>query len=383
MRILLITSRYLPHIGGLETVVSQLAQHFKEQHQVEIITNRLPKSLPAHEVIDGVPVTRMHFLLPRFWHLPGQGKQFLAACLLAPATLIALWRAIRRFKPDVIGLHYASNHLSAFVWAITSLVKTSFVLSLHGSDVWIEAQRSPFDRWVFRRLVARAHAVTGCSASLLQDAATLAPDIRAKGIPIHNGVQRSAFINAAPHDYPRPYIAGVGRLDHRKGFDLLIEAFAHIAPDFPDYDLLIAGGGSAQADLQAQIDHFQLAHRVKLIGVLRYPALASFYKSACVVVIPSRREPFGIVALEALAAGAHIVATRVDGLVEALADAHVTWVMPETDSLESGLREALARITTDAWRADSQHNIEASAHFGWDKVADRYHAVLEKAVHDG
>lgn len=380
MRILLITSRYLPHVGGLETVVSQLAQHFKEQHQVEIIANRLPSSLPAHEVIDGVPVTRLHFLLPRLWHLPKQVKQFLAAFPLAPLTLTALQRSIQRFQPDVINLHYAGNHLSAFVWAALRSNKIPLVVSLHGSDVWSEAQRSSFDRSIFRRLAACAHAVTTCSASLLEDAVALAPDIRRKGIPIHNGVQRSLFVNAEPYDYPCPYIAGVGRLDHRKGFDMLIDAFACVAPDFPDHHLLIAGGGAAQAELQAQIDRLQLAHRAKLVGLLRHPALGSFYKSAQIAVIPSRREPFGIVALEALAAGTHIVAARVDGLVEALADARVTWVMPETDSLESGLREALARIETDAWRADSQHNIRASAHFGWDKVADRYLAVLERAT---
>lgn len=380
MRILFITARYRPHVGGLETVVSELAQHLKDGHQVEVIANRSPRSLAAHEVIDGVPVTRLHFLLPRLWHLPKQAKQFFAAFLLALPTMTALHRAIERFQPDVINLHYAGSHLSAFTWAAMRLSRTPLVVSLHGSDVWVEAGRSPLDRWVFRRLVARANAVTACSASLLEDAAALAPEIRAKGVPIHNGVHRSLFVDAAPYDHPRPYIAGVGRLDHRKGFDLLIEAFAHIALDFPNHDLLIAGGGSAQADLQAQIDHFQLAHRVKLIGVLRHPALASFYKSACVAVIPSRREPFGIVALEALTAGTHIVATRVDGLVEALADARVTWVTPEIDSIESGLRQALAAIQTDAWRADSQHNIHASAHFGWDKVADRYLAVLERAA---
>lgn len=380
MRILLITSRYLPHVGGLETVVSQLAQHFKEQHQVEIIANRLPSSLPTHEVIDGVPVTRLHFLLPRLWHLPKQAKQFLAAFPLAPLTLTALQRSIQRFQPDVINLHYAGNHLSAFVWAALRSNKIPLVVSLHGSDVWVEAGRSAFDRWIFRCLAARAHAVTACSASLLEDAVALAPDIRGKGIPIHNGVQRSLFVDAEPYDYPCPYIAGVGRLDHRKGFDLLIDAFARVASDFPDHHLLIAGGGAAQAELQAQIDRLQLAHRAKLVGVLRHPALGSFYKSAQVAVIPSRREPFGIVALEALAAGTHIVATRVDGLVEALADARVTWVTPETDSLESGLREGLARIKTDAWRADSQHNAEVSAHFGWDKVAERYLGVLERAT---
>jgi glycosyltransferase involved in cell wall biosynthesis len=382
MRILLIPARYPPHVGGLEGVMAELSSRLSQQHEVQVITNRLPSSLPAHETLDGIPVTRLHFLLPRRWHFPKQMDKFFAAFLLAPLALVGLWRAIRRFKPDVVNLHYTGNP-SFFVWAVMHLFDIPLVVSLHGADVWIEAQRSPFDRWVFRRLVARAEAVTGCSMSLLEDAAAFAPEVLTKAVSIHNGVDHAAFTHAAVYSHPRPYIASVGRLDHRKGFDLLIDAFARIAPDFPHYDLLIAGSGAVQADLQAQIDRLGLSERVKLVGRLRNPVLAAFYKSAQVVAIPSRREGFGIVALEALATGTYLVVSRVGGLVEALADARVTWVTPETDSLESGLREGLARIKTDAWRADSQHNIHASAHFGWDKVADRYLAVLEKAARGG
>lgn len=383
MRILFITARYLPHVGGLESVVSELSRRFSQQHEVRVITNRLPRSLPAHEILDSVPLTRLYFLLPRGRDFPKQMDKFFAAFLLAPLTLFALWRSIQRFKPHVVNLHYAGNP-SFFVWTIMNLFSVPLIVSLHGSDVWIEARRSPFDRWVFRRLVARAEAVTGCSMSLLEDAAAFAPEVLTKAVPIHNGVDHQAFADALAYSHPRPYIASVGRLDHCKGFDMLIDAFARIAPDFPDYDLLIAGSGTVHDDLQAQIDHLGLSERVKLIGSLLNPMpLASFYKGARIVAVPSRRESFGIVALEALASGTHLVVSRVGGLVEALADAHVTWVTPETNSIESGLRKALAHIQTDAWRAESQHNIHASAHFGWDKVAARYLAVLEKAARDG
>lgn len=378
MRILIISARYAPHVGGLENVVTELSSRLRQHHDVQIITNRFPRSLPAHETLDGISVTRLHFLLPRRRYLPRHAPVFFAAFLLAPLTLTALWRAIRHFKPDVINLHYAGNP-SFFVWAVASLLDIPLVVSLHGSDVWIEAQRSPFDRWVFRRLIARAQTVTGCSMSLLEDAAAFAPEVLTKAVSIHNGVDHHIFTNAHPYDYPRPYIAGVGRLDHCKGFDLLIEAFARIAPDFPDLDLLIAGSGAAQADLQAQIDRLCLSERIKLVGTLRNPALASFYKSAQIVATPSRRESFGIVALEALATGRCLVVSRIGGLVEALAGAHVIWVKPEADSIEAGLRQALAHIQTDAWRAESAHNIEVSAQFGWDKVAGRYEAVLKNA----
>lgn len=382
MRILLITARYPPHVGGLEGVMEELSSRLSQQHTVEVITNRLPNSLPAHETLNGISVTRLHFLLPRRWHFPKQMDKFFAAFLLAPLTLIRLWGAIRRFKPDVVNLHYTGNP-SFFVWVVMRLFDIPLVVSLHGADVWIEAQRSPFDRWIFRRLAARSKAVTGCSMSLLEDAAVFAPEVLTKAVSIHNGVDHAVFTDAPPYAHPRPYIAGVGRLDHRKGFDMLIDAFARIAPDFPDYDLLIAGSGAVQDDLQAQIDRLNLSERVKLFGMLRNPALASFYKGAQIVAIPSRRESFGIVALEALATGTYLVVSRVGGLVEALADAHVTWVTPETSSIESGLRQALDHIQGDAWRAESAHNIGASAHFGWDKVAARYLAVLEKAVDDG
>ena len=65
MRILLIASRYFPHRGGLESVVYHLSYELQHQgHIVRIITNRYPRTLPAHEVIDGISVKRLHFLQP-------------------------------------------------------------------------------------------------------------------------------------------------------------------------------------------------------------------------------------------------------------------------------------------------------------------------------
>src|SRR5581483_7457805 len=102
-----------------------------------------------------------------------------------------------------------------------------------------------------------------------------------------------------------------GRLVHKKGFDLLVEAFARLAPDHPSLGLVIAGDGPARNDLVSQVERFGLPGRVALPGTLSQTQIALAMSTASIFVLPSRVEPFGIVVLEALRAGCPtIVSTR-------------------------------------------------------------------------
>lgn len=369
MRVLIIPSRYLPHHGGLETTVREVSQQLvRSGHIVAIVTNRYPRRLPRHETIDNVPVTRLQFLYPQFAYLKaGRLDLWLGGLVYFPLTLLRLALILRAYKPDVVNLHYLGSP-SLFVWILHLLFRFPLVVSLQGGDVDAEPYRSRFNRWLFRAVLARADAVTACSRALLDQALQLVPDIASKACVIHNGVDAELFATAEPYSHPKPYILAVGQLLRHKGFDDLITAYAQAQPFLAHLDVLIAGDGPERQSLQAQVVANKLNDQVHFLGAVTREQVASLMRGAAVIVIPSRREPFGIVALEAMASGRPVVATPVGGLVEALEGAKVSWIEPGDPK---SLQLALCQLARQAI-ADNPVNQAIAAKRDWKVQGDSF-----------
>lgn len=320
MRILIVASRYLPHRGGLETVVQNLAKECQTSgHEVFIVTNRFPRTLQKDEQIDGLPVRRLHFLYPRWQYLKqGRFDLFIAGCLYFWLTTIQLYWIFRQYKPDVINLHYLGSP-GLFLWLLHITLRFPMIVSLHGGDVDGEPNANQFSRWLFCSLTSRCDMVTACSRYLADQAIQLSPNLTSKIRVIYNGVNWDLFAHAPAYPYKRRYIAAVGQLIEHKGFDLLIEAFGDIAKSFPDVDLFIAGDGRMRSLLAELVEKRKLFDRVILLGRVDELTVASLMAGSLFVAMPSRREPFGIVALEAVAAGKQVLATPVGGIPEFLA----------------------------------------------------------------
>ena len=132
-------------------------------------------------------------------------------------------------------------------------------------------------------------------------------------------------------------IRALGRLVHKKGFHLLLDAFAKL-PSKQDlqYELIIGGNGPEQQSLMAQIQTLGLEDRVKLAGWV--DDVASFLGDGDLFVLPSLDEPFGIVILEAMAMGIPIVSSKSQGPREILNE-DSAWLFENGDS--ASLLEAL------------------------------------------
>lgn len=113
---------------------------------------------------------------------------------------------------------------------------------------------------------------------------------------------------------PGPFIAGLGRLGHEKGFDLLIEAFARVHDQFPDHHLVIFGEGDQRPTLEAQIKSLGLAKFIHLPGQKKHPF--SVLKDADLFVVPSRFEGFPNALVEAMAHGMAVITS--DGAAQSL-----------------------------------------------------------------
>jgi len=177
-------------------------------------------------------------------------------------------------------------------------------------------------------------------------------------------------------------LLAVGRMEPLKGFDILILALAQTTmPQSPT--LLIVGGdqqAAAEFDrLRAVAAEVGVMEQVRFVGAVPHEQLASYYNAAEVVVVPSFYESFGLVALEAMASGVPVVASRVGGLTATIADGRsgylIPWRCPEpfAEKIDLLLRnEGLRRALGEAAR----RSMEA---YAWDRVASELGAVYEAA----
>ncbi len=317
-------------MGGLQEVVSQLAREFTALgHETLVVTNRYPRSLPAKQVIGGVQVRRMLFtgIMLGGWALSSVMKQVIGFPISA-VNLLRLVIVLQKFRPDVVNIHFLGNQ-AAFGWAASRLLGIPYVISLHGDDVEGIPLRSKMDRKVFQTVICDAAHVTACSNYLLNSAAGITPEVSVKGTAIWNGVNADEIANAVPYAHPGRYIFAAGRFVSKKGFDILLRAYRIALDNGFNADLVLAGIGPEEDALRKLATELGLAevrtsgektedHGVLFWGRASREEMISLLAGCVLLVVPSRDEPFGIVALEGVAARKPIVAARTGGLVELL-----------------------------------------------------------------
>jgi glycosyltransferase involved in cell wall biosynthesis len=412
MRILLVPSTYPPILGGVQTVAHNLAKNLlKSGHEVKVVTNRYPRSLPALEIMDGISVRRFLFLSPEINNLQrGRADLFLASFYFYPSSLWRLRNLMRTFRPEVVNVHFP-DHQIHFILALRQRFEFRLIVSLHGHEVEkvaltnsCENRNAMKDSTAVQSLqliLREADAVTACSQHLLDKAIELEPSIASKGQVIHNGIDPKRFLDKSRHLHPRPYALSFGRLTHKKGFDLLLKAFAQ-TESAEDIDLIIAGKGEEENALIQQAQQLGLERRVHFRGQASPEEVVRLLNGCLFVVVPSRREPFGIVALEALAAGKPLLATKTGGLAEFLAEfeeAEVSSIWDEqrlmkqessvgprpivllADATEEDLAKGLRQII-ELSRNDSKEmeQYRISEKYSWQHIARCYENVLVGSV---
>jgi glycosyltransferase involved in cell wall biosynthesis len=146
-------------------------------------------------------------------------------------------------------------------------------------------------------------------------------------------------------------LVGVGRLSPEKGFDLLVEAVALARSGGTEVEATIVGDGPERVRLEQLIRARGLDGIVRLAGPVPRPELGPWFADAHAAVAPSRREGLGLAALDAIAAGRPVIATRVGGLPEAVREGEDGLLVTPEDPM--ALAEALSRLPLPAPSARS------------------------------
>ena len=369
-RVALVSSSYFPHPGGVELHVRSVAGELRARgHDVVVWTVDRGEGLGV-QVIDGVEVRYLPSPLPA--RSLGAVLRFL---LDLPAAARAWWRAYRGFAPSILHVQcFGPNGLYALLLA--HLTRTPLVVTSHGetfADDHRVFDRSALIRTGMRKALDSAEVVTGCSQVVLDDLKDRFGFEGGRVVP--NGVDLDGPV-VTPASSTAGCVFAVGRLEHSKGFDLLLEAFA--VADLPSRIRLVIGGdGTVRPSLERRAKELAVGDRVHLTGRLEAAEVAAHMASAAVVVVPSRKEAFGLVVLEAWRAGAPLIVTSNGGPADLVTDGETGLVVDPEDA--TALARALELMLMD--RATAERLGEAGRvavrAFPWSRVAELYESCYD------
>ena len=384
LSVALLSWEYPPVIvGGLARHVYELAHGLSaEGHRVTVYT-RGRDGAPPDEDDRGVRVIRAAEYPPPI------GTDDLVPWTLAfnIALVHRAEREMREDPPDVLHAHdWLVGYAAAVLKDLTSVPLVATIHATergrHGGNLPGPTQR--FINRVERWLVAESERVITCSAFMRNEVAGWlgADEDRLEMIP--NEVDVGAFAGNGRSGLRAdgdPLVLFAGRLEYEKGVQTLLEAVPLLARAAPRVRVLVAGDGTYRPDLERRARELRLESRVEFLGFVEEEALHAAYQDADVAVVPSLYEPFGLVALEAMAAGTPLVAAETGGLKEIVANGVSGVLFSPGDA--AALAEAVLRIRTEpelAARLTQEARSALAARRSWNGAAARTAAAYGRAL---
>jgi glycosyltransferase involved in cell wall biosynthesis len=332
MSVLVVPTRYMPNVGGIETLLRHTLPLLRDQGYDPIIVTEVGGELPSSSVIDGVPVYRLPFVA--------------AAHSNNPASILDVTRRLRDIEAehDVALRHiHGLDYNMFFVWRRHQHAPLPLVISVHGT---LDAPL-PFNR-ITLRMLGSADAVTAVSNGVRDSVAAAVPELQADDVRVIPNAVRAPR-SSAPWA-PRGHLFAAGRLHDQKGFDIAIDALSRLTTRCPDLSLHIAGTGEEETTLRRHARRRGVAARVRFLGTLTHDEIHREISTASVVVVPSRTiEGFSLVALEAAHLARPVVASHVGGLPETIEDGRTGVLVPPDDA--DLLAEAIGDLLADHERA--------------------------------
>lgn len=371
-------------IGGTAAHVTGLSEALAEAgHDVIVLTIADRRADTERELAGRVRVLRADPLMP--W-IPEERPLALTAS--ANHALVKLADRVETefdgWTPDVV-----HGHDWRVGWAadtLATLYGIPFVLTMHGTERVRHGGNLPpgeptdissIEWWLAFR-ADRLISPTRFIVDQLVEGFELSPE---QVVRIPNGIDPELWDG---HDAPtsrEPLVVSWGRVQYEKGFQVLARAMTSLRTRVPGVACTIAGRGSYLPELQTQIDVEGVSDIIDLPGFLVDADLRALVHRAGCVVIPSLYEPFGVVALEALAAGAPLIVARTGGLAELIAgtDAGLTFEPGNPDDLAHCVELVLRDAALAEQLTRSARELIVNR-YAWDAIAATTAQVYETAI---
>ena len=357
MKILHLTERYFPFLGGVESAVHEICKRLvRDGFQVDVVCER-EKGSVKHEVIDGVNVHRiMGFELIKLKY--GVGR-------VAPSMILS---ALKN-NADVVHAHSYGFFPS---W-VSMFSKKPTIITTHSDPA---AKIYPI--WdLFRAIPIRFCDHVIATTEMEKN------HLICKGVKPTNITVIPNGITLPPPQSPKTNSSSVilclARLDViHKGHDILLRAMPKVAKVIPKVMLVIAGQGNDLRKLKKLSKKLGIEKNVDFKGLISQSKKNDLMQNCSVLCISPRTESFGIVYLEAMAYGKPIVTTRVGGIPEVVGNCAVL-VPPNNPEL---LAEALIEVLTNKKRAKELglKGLKRIKEFDWDILIKKYEQLCKKLI---
>ncbi len=389
-RVLMLSWEYPPvMVGGLGRHVHALATSLAAAgHEVTVVSRHAP-GVPLEEYVEGVRVVRAPEDPPRF---PLATASLLAWTMAFNHALTrAALRAVESAEFDVIHAHD---------WLVTHAAVTlrehlglPLVATIHATEAgrhqgWLPDEMNRCIHSVEWWLAHEACRLIVCSGYMKWEVSRLLELSPGRVEVIPNGVDDRVW-QATPGEVAAartrfagdgPLIGYAGRLVYEKGVQHLVSALPRLRERHPDLRVVIAGDGPYRAELQSEAHRLELDRSVSFAGFLTESELPAVLGATNATVVPSLYEPFGMVALEAAAAGAPLAVAATGGLAEIVEPGVTGVTFPHSDP--HALAEAVDGLLADeisARRMARQARAMVAERYGWATIAARTAAAYAQA----
>jgi glycogen(starch) synthase len=390
-RVLILSWEYPPVIeGGLARHVRKLAEALVRQGvTVDVLTRGVGAEEPPSQahVRDGAAVN-VHRVREPGW--PRDLDQFVAWVEQMNRDMLAAGEALaQEHSYDLVHGHdWLVAHASV---ELADALQVPYVTTIHATEHgrhqgWVQDQPQAHIHAVERWMARRAERVIVCSYYMRGHVADVFDIDERRVTVIPNGVdpselQPSGDLEALRREFAAPHeklVLLVGRLVYEKGFQLALDALPSVIERVPGVRFLVAGSGTHEHELKAQAARLGLSEHGTFLGWIGDDVLHSLYRIADLCVVPSIYEPFGLVALEAMASGCPCIVADTGGLREVVpvgervglrfngGDPEHLGVMIERLLVDEALRD---RLVTEA----SEHVLR----FDWEDVAQQTRGIYD------
>ncbi|HEX9235990.1 MAG TPA: glycosyltransferase family 4 protein [Actinomycetota bacterium] len=348
--------------GGVQVHVAELARNLRgRDHDVLVLA-------PARKAAEEPGVT----IVGRAVGVPYQGT--VAPICFSVRAARRVGAALRRFEPDVVHAHEPLSPSIGMLAAYRASAPVVGTFHAHAERSVLLTAAAPALGHLWRRLAVRV-AVSEAAAGFVRS--RFHGEVRI----IPNGCDVELFATGQREEGlpPGRQLLWVGRLDPQKGFGVALDAFEALLAERLDVNLIVIGDGrdrSLADRLPAEV-----RARIHLLGSVRHDRLPGYHRAADVFVAPAiGQESFGVVLVEAMAAGLPVVATDIAGYREVVRDGVEGLLVPPNDPRALGA--AIERILSDpelAGRLRAAGKTRAER-YRWDRVVEDVERAYADAI---
>ncbi len=334
-KVMFISSYLPPHLGGAENYVWSIAKGLSKKYKWNVVivtTQNISKSITVKD-FDGIKI----YELPTLFTLSNTP--------INPLWYLYLKNIIKAENPDIVNAHAPVPFLADLAAKATD--KEKFVLTYHdGSMIKTHSLFNfpiyIYEKFILKNTLKKAKTIICCSDFVRKD---FLINYKNKSITINPGVDSVSTQDAAKSKLNILFVASLTKSQSHKGLDKLLRAIVLIKNKVNDCKLTVVGKGDALSDYVKTAKELGIQRNVLFKGAVYGNDLKKLFRKSDLFVLPTSKESFGMVIIEAMSQGTPVVASNIGGIPRIIKNGKEGLLIDPNDETE--LSDAVVRILKD------------------------------------